>query len=459
MRAADAAATLKRLPGRISVMNSHLEKALAILNIRPDVAVRELKACLSEEPDNSYAHALLALCYVQMKNRNAAFEEAQEALRLNPADGFSFYALARCHLNAMQYIEAEVAIDEALELEPFNSDYLWLLGLIHVCNEEFEPAREALERSLEYDPLHSSSLSLRAYVLNKLGQKIESDHANEEALSVSPDDAWGHTFRGWALVERKNFKEALPHFREALRIDPTINWAREGLITTMPSQHWIFQLHLKLKNKLCGLLAFVWLAGNFVVSANIVKDLSPLTLIGIYFSWLALAAFLLVLFLPETVITGPVLKLLVQLEPDGQLILSEQERKLNLHLLAFLLLFIVFLIVGIVNQIWFPLEVSVFVYFVSRLFLLEPFERDKKTCLLHAGAGAALSGFLLLCTTYQFASLALVRGFAYLQLGKILASTAGVKVLAGAFGAGALAASARQKKKEQARKKMMKGLE
>jgi tetratricopeptide (TPR) repeat protein len=439
-------------------MNSHLEKAIAILNIRPDVAVRELKACLSEEPEIAYAHALLALCYVELKNSEAAFEEAREALRLNPEDGFSFYALARCHLNAVEYIEAEVAIDEALELDPFNSDYLWLLALIHVCNEEFEPAREVLDRSLEHDAHHASSLSLRAYVLNKLGKKDESDQANEEALSISPEDAWGHTFRGWALVERKDFKQALHHFREALRIDPSINWAREGLITTMPSQHWIYQLHLKLRNKIAGLLAFVWLAGNFVISCNVAKAGTPLEFVGVYLSWLGLAVFLLLVFLPDSTITGPVLKLIVQLEPDGRFILTEQERKLNLHLIGFSILFIVFTIMGFMQQLWLPLEISVFGFFVSRLLLLETFERDKKTCLIHVGAGAAVAGLLVLCTTYQVASIALFRGFAYLQLGKILASATGVKILAGAFGAGALATAAKQKKKDKAREKMMKGL-
>lgn len=437
-------------------MNSHLDKAIAIMSIRADVAVRELKLCLSEEPENAYAHALLALCYIELKKSDEAFMEAREAVRIDPQDGIGFYALARCHLNAMQLIEAEVAIDEALEIDPFNSNYLWLLALIHNGNEEFEQAKEVLDRALEHDPNHAS-LSLRAYVLNKLGKKDESDQANEEALALSPEDAWGHTFRGWALVERKDYKDALVHFREALRIDPTISWAREGLILTTPSQHWIFRLHLKMKNKMVGLFAFIWFAYNFYLSSN-AKSTAPIELLLIYFSWLGLVLFLLLLFLPDSVISGPIMKFMVQLEPDGRFILSEQERKLNLHLILFLLLFTVFTIMGFLQQQWLPLELSIAVYFTSSLFLLEPFERDTKTCCIHIGAGAALAGILVVLTTFQIVSISLFRGLVYFQLGKILASAGGIKLLAGLFGAGALAAGAKQKKKDKAREKMLKGL-
>ncbi len=52
-------------------------------------------------------------------------------------------------------------------------------------------------------------------------------------------------YRGWALIEHHNHAESIGHFREALRLDPTMEWARPGLIKALEVRHWAFQLQLE----------------------------------------------------------------------------------------------------------------------------------------------------------------------------------------------------------------------
>ncbi|MBX9725538.1 MAG: tetratricopeptide repeat protein, partial [Candidatus Obscuribacterales bacterium] len=342
-------------------MNQHFQKAQLIAHTRPDVAVRELHAALAEEPDLAMAHSLLSMCFLDLGRTNDAFESARNAVSLDPQDGFSFYALARCHLHKAEFIEAEVAIDEALELEPFDESYLWLLALVQSHIGEFKEAKETLDRALECNPEHASSHSLRAYVLNRLDEKIESDKSSQLALSLTPDDAWSHNFRGWALIERKAYHEAMPHFREALRIDPTLSLARDGLIMTAPSQHWLFKLHLKLKNKSMFLIIPAWLIANFVLHVS--SDHKSISaLLAIYLSWFGLLSYLLVLFLPDSFISGPVLRFLLQFEQDGRYILSDEERRQNNHLVLFIVAIVASLALAIINQFWWPLGIALFMF-------------------------------------------------------------------------------------------------
>ncbi len=46
------------------------------------------------------------------------------------------------------------------------------------------------------------------------------------ALANDPENALTHANQGWALLHRGDHERALEHFREALRIDPELEWAR-----------------------------------------------------------------------------------------------------------------------------------------------------------------------------------------------------------------------------------------
>lgn len=438
-------------------MSSHIDRALVLMDLRPDKAVKELKQALAEDPDSSFAHALLASCYLQLEDGDNAMREVKEALRLAADEPFNFYVLARCHFDANRILEAEVAIEEAIELDPFDADYFWFLGLVQMAGEDFEAALQSIERGLEIDPEHANCHNLRSYVLNKLGRKEESDHSADRSLSIDPDKTFTHSMRGWTLLERHQYRDSLPHFREALRLDPDNEWAREGMIKALPSQHWIFQLHLMLKRNKAYLLLVLWLAGNIYLHEIYSHSDSPQgLLVALYASWISFVVFACVLFLPDAIVAGPLLKFLLQFEPDGKHILTSEERRLNNHAVLFLALTILLLLVGIISKIWYPLIAAMVLFLLTRPIALPVEQRTAKCWLAHAG-GATLIGVLMFALGAAGENVIYrgLRTFAFINILKVVGGAKLFKVLGVGLGLGLLSQKMRVKKKEEARKKML----
>ena len=49
-------------------MSNHIEKALLLFERRPEAAAKEVLAAIAENPNDSYLHALLALCLMNSKD-------------------------------------------------------------------------------------------------------------------------------------------------------------------------------------------------------------------------------------------------------------------------------------------------------------------------------------------------------------------------------------------------------
>lgn len=50
-----------------------------------------------------------------------------------------------------------------------------------------------------------------------------------------------HTNKGWALLHQGEPRQALEHFREALRIDPTYDYAQRGIVEAMKARNPIYR--------------------------------------------------------------------------------------------------------------------------------------------------------------------------------------------------------------------------
>jgi hypothetical protein len=54
-----------------------------------------------------------------------------------------------------------------------------------------------------------------------------------------------HANQGWTLLHRGEIHKALEHFREALRLDPENEWARQGIIEALKARNIIYAVMLK----------------------------------------------------------------------------------------------------------------------------------------------------------------------------------------------------------------------
>lgn len=226
-------------------MSANLQRAMILMQqSRLDLAERELRAAVVADPEAGLPHALLALCLTDLKRLDEGTREAREAIRLEPDHALSHYALAHTLAERNRPEEAEPAITEALRLDPGDADYHALLARIRLDRRRWPEALEAADRGLSFDPEHVACNNLRALALVKLGRRDEAGQTIGSALARDPEDPLSHANLGWTRLHEGKPTEAMPHFREALRLDPTQEWARAGIVEAMKARNPIYRLML-----------------------------------------------------------------------------------------------------------------------------------------------------------------------------------------------------------------------
>ncbi|MCG3127936.1 MAG: Beta-barrel assembly-enhancing protease [Phycisphaerae bacterium] len=226
-------------------MSAHLERGNILMRqSRFDLAERELRQALHDEPGDDAAHALLAICLCAQKRPAEALPPARQAVQLVPDAPFNHYALAYTLDDLDKLAEAEQCIRAAIELDPSDADYRSLLASLHLRRGRWNDALAAADDGLAIDPQHGHCANIRAMALVKLGRREEARQTIDGALERSPDSASAHANRGWALLHENRPHEAVNHFREALRLEPGLEWARAGVIEALKARNIVYRLML-----------------------------------------------------------------------------------------------------------------------------------------------------------------------------------------------------------------------
>lgn len=227
-------------------MNPHLQRAALLYDqSRFDLAEAELRQALAADPQNASAHSLLALCMADRQQWAFAEKAARHAAHLGPDLPFAFYALARVLSLRNRTRDAIDAIHDALRLDPADPDYHAFLGQLHLDQKQWADALAAAESGLRLDAENIACTNIRAIALVKLGRTTEAGQTIGAALARNPQDPLTHANQGWTLLEQGQPPKALEHFREALRLDPTLDWARQGIIEALKARHAIYALMLR----------------------------------------------------------------------------------------------------------------------------------------------------------------------------------------------------------------------
>ncbi len=223
----------------------HLRAMLLFGQSRYDLAEEELRQELAEDPQNADAHALLALVLAARERFEPATEEARQAIVLGPDNPYAHFAMGRVMLERNRLEEASRASEEAVRLDPENADLFALLARVRFGERRWPAALEAAERGLERDAEHVACNNLRAMALIKMGRRAEAGQTLDAALARDPEDASTHANRGWTLLERGDPKKSLEHFREALRLEPGMEWARAGIVEALKARNFVYRAMLR----------------------------------------------------------------------------------------------------------------------------------------------------------------------------------------------------------------------
>lgn len=232
-------------------MSAHLSRArLLLAQSRPADAERELMQALAQRPDDPEALALLALSRSDQRKGPEALSAAEAAIGLAPDHAYFHYVHAVTLHRLDRDDEAHRAIGEALRLDPSDPDHFSLLASIELARRNWPAALDAAEQALVLNPEHLNAVNLRAMALVRLGRKEEATATVEFALNRAPESGFSHANQGWNCLHRNDPKKAQEHFREALRLEPDLEYARQGMLEALKARNPVYR----------GMLAyFLWM--------------------------------------------------------------------------------------------------------------------------------------------------------------------------------------------------------
>jgi tetratricopeptide (TPR) repeat protein len=332
-------------------MPAHFDRALLLFDqSRYDLAEQELRQALGEEPNDPAAHALLAMCLSRRKDHAGAIETAERAVGLAPDLAFAHYALANALHFADRESEAAVAIDQAINLDPLNSSFQGMQASIRFARRDWAGALESADAGLRLDPQDDVCTNLRAMALVQLGRRDEAGAAIQGALERDPENAVSHANQGWTLLHERKPKEALEHFREGLRLDPTLDWARAGMVEALKARHLVYRVMLGFflwMNRFSAKAQWVLIIGILFGQRALVQLAKDFPAFAPFIDPILYAIFGFVLLTWTAV---PLFNLLLRLNPTGRHALRREQIVASNWLGASLLVTLAVLITGLTYE-------------------------------------------------------------------------------------------------------------
>ncbi len=305
-------------------MKAHFERVQLLLNQeRYALALQTLQEMLAQEADDALVHALMALCLSEMEQTQQGLQHAQTAIGLSPDTAYYHYILGILQQENRQNKAAKKSLQQALLLDPEEPDYLTRMGLLSVLESRWSEALYYAEQALAQDPEHIDATNLRSMALIRLGQ-AEAAVANlDHALGHAPENARVHANRGWTLLQAHQYEQAMSAFAEALRLDPQLDWAREGMLEALKARHWVYRQFLRYsfwmsqhgqKHQLLIMIGLIVLIRLVATLTSQFSSLLTALLMVSYFGFVLL-----------TWLADPLFNLLLRFHPEGRYLLSDLE--------------------------------------------------------------------------------------------------------------------------------------
>lgn len=204
------------------------------------------KQAIADNPEHDYAYFELALCLMDMDGRRKeSLQAIDRAISLEP--GFSAYHATRAMVLAMlnRGKDALTASELAIELAPDSSFAHCSQARAYMMLQQWSNAENSARQALELDANDVSAGNILAMALRLQGRVAESAGTVAQLLSEDPEDPLSHLNAGWSALQGGDYKQAEQHFREALRLDPDFEAAREGLLESFKARSPMFRQYQK----------------------------------------------------------------------------------------------------------------------------------------------------------------------------------------------------------------------
>ncbi|MCE9599345.1 MAG: tetratricopeptide repeat protein [Spirochaetia bacterium] len=204
-----------------------------------------IKGALSTEPNNALAFHALAACQFHQEKLNQAIDSISQAIALEPNESDHRALKSFILVGAEKENEARNEAREAVSLDPNSAYAHCAVAQASMAMEKWPETEEAARMALSIDPENVFAGNALAHAL-RLQNKMAQNRAHvDDMLARDPEDAYTHATAGWAALQSSDTRRAEDHFREALRLDPNMDGAREGLLHSFKARSVFYRAYLK----------------------------------------------------------------------------------------------------------------------------------------------------------------------------------------------------------------------
>lgn len=263
-----------------------------------DGAIDALRQLLANDPDSAEAHALLAICLMNMRRVHAAKREVQLALAADAQLPMAHYAAALVAIALRKFKLAQEHVTQLLDMEPLNPANYRCQADLYQLTGRLAQSREPLEKALELGPDDPANLVAMAQFHRASSQWDPAYKFARQALQADPSNAAAVVVLGHLLLREGDINGARDHAIWALQENAT-NVAALHLLTAVKARSnvflgtwWRFNSWM---NERSATRAIILLLCMFVVYRVVVITLTaqgyPQVAEMVNWLWLAFAAY------------------------------------------------------------------------------------------------------------------------------------------------------------------------
>jgi len=219
-----------RLAPTLSVTRNNLG-VIAFHQGRFEEAEQHYREAITLNASYAEAHRNLGLVFQQRSQFDAAAAEFETALRLDPSSVEAHADLGTARMRQGRVDEAVREYAEAVKMMPELADLRVNYAMALERANRPADAEAQYREAIRLRPGDSKALYHLANWLSSIGKDAEAIDFYRRALAQQPgaQAAAIHNDLGVALATTGNLKDAIVEFREALRLDPNLQDAKDNL--------------------------------------------------------------------------------------------------------------------------------------------------------------------------------------------------------------------------------------
>lgn len=161
-----------------------------------------------------------------------AISDLEKMDKILPGKYYTRFFTGISFLSINEYLKALASFEEALKLGPKDQDIPTIYSYLGVCLKNLQRYREAIDtliKAEKYDSERTDIHNLMGFCHFKLREYNKAIQCFKRVLQINPGSAIDYANIGSNYRDMGDREKAIDYYQFALKLDPTIDFARENL--------------------------------------------------------------------------------------------------------------------------------------------------------------------------------------------------------------------------------------